>query len=770
MRVRTQLNLLGLTGLMSMAGVVGMAEAQTTRPQGDVMATGAGDDDDGRLQEIIVTGQKRAGTVDAQRVSVAVTALDGQSIDRNVITSLQEIGRLAPNVQLQSAGTFSNYANFFIRGIGVSLAIRTVDQAVGLFVDGVYIGFAPESLPDTFDLSSVEVFRGPQGTLFGKNVTGGAVVLERQRPTDKFEGYMQATVGNYGRLDVGGVVNVPLGDTLAFRVAALKQGRNGFWRDGTTGRDVSGVDTFSVRPSLRWQPNADVDIVLRGEFVRDTGGAAAIEGRDSRIDPRLVGASYTPTPALTQSVFGYTPPADKYRVNHNLAGYVDAKVHGVTLNSDFDLGHGVVTAVLGYRKVQYNSSTDFDGSPYTVFQFPDNRESQSQKSAEIRYASKFSDIVEFTAGLYYFTQRYSVGERREYYSGGGAATPIITQLGNVADEVDKSYAAFLQGQVRIFDNVSLVLGGRYNHETKRIELCPFNTATFVDLSMASCPVDRLNGRLKASGFTPKIGIDWQVADNAFAYVSATKGLKSGAFNSRATNQPTLGPALDESVWSYEAGIKSELFGRRLRANGAVYYTDYNNVQRPSSSTVMVNGIPTVANFVQNAASARIWGTELEINAMPARGLSLDASLGYTNARFRTFTGVDADRNGTYDPAVDDPLATALRFERVPTWQYAVGAGYEWDVGAGSISTRLSYNWRSSQFADTINSPSIKIPSYGLLDANIAYAGLDDRLRVTLFGRNLTDKEYWDYGYDGGSHRFTAGGAPRTWGVELRLTY
>lgn len=750
-----------MLGISSLALLSGAAQAQTA-PQDDAA-------DDGRLQEIVVTGQKRAGTVDAQRVSVAVTALDGQTLEKNVITSVQEIGRLAPNVQLQGAGTFSNYANFFIRGIGVSLSIRTVDQAVGLFMDGVYIGFAPESLPDTFDLSSVEIFRGPQGTLFGKNVTGGAVVMERQRPTDQFEGYGQATIGNYGRLDVGGVVNVPLGDTLAVRVAALKQSRDGYWKYAD-GRDAGGVDTFAIRPSVRWRPNADIDMVLRGEFVRDTGGASAIEGMDSRVQPRLVGASYTPTPAITQSVFGYTPPADKYRVDHNLNGYVDAKVHGVTLNSDFDLGHGIVTAVLGYRKVQYNSSTDFDGSPFTIFQFPDNRESQSQKSAELRYASRFSDLIEFTAGLYYYTQKYSVGERREFYAGGGAATPIISRLGNLADGKDESYAAFFEGRIGILENVKLALGGRYNHETKRIELCPFNAATFIDLSMANCTVPRLNGYLKATGFTPKVGIDWQVSDNVFAYVSATKGLKSGAFNSRATNQPTLGPALDESVWSYEGGIKSELFDRRLRANAAVYYTNYSDVQRPSSATVLVNGVPTVANFVQNAASARIWGTELELNAAPMRGVTLDASLGYTNARFRNFTGIDADRNGTYNPAIDDALATALRFERVPSWQYAVSGGYEFDVGGGSIATRVSYNWRSSQFADTINSPSFKIPSYGLLDANIAYTAPDDRFRITLFGRNLTDTEFWEYGFDGGSHRFKAGGMPRTWGVELRANY
>lgn len=765
-------------GLTWLAGVGSLAIALTAQSAlaQDAASPAAADDaaapaeDDGRLQEIIVTGQKRAGTVDAQRVSVSVTAVDAAAIDRNAITTIEEVGRLAPNVQLQGAGTFSNYANFFIRGIGVSLSIRTVDQAVGLFSDGVYIGYAPESLPDTFDMSSVEIFRGPQGTLFGKNVTGGAVVLEHQRPTDRYEGYLQGTIGSYGRLDVGGVVNLPLGDTLALRVAALKQGREGYWKDASSGKDLNGVDTFSIRPSLRWRPNSDIDVVLRGEYVRDTGGASAIEGRDSRIEPRRVGTGYVPTPALTQLIFGYVPPSDKYSVDHNLRGYVDAKVYGANLNADIDLGHGVVTTVLGYRKVRYGSSTDFDGSPYLIFQFPDNRESQSQKSGELRYASKFSDVVEFTAGLYYFTQQYSVGERREYYAGGGAAAPIYVHVANVAREKDRSYAAFLQGSVKVLDGVKLVLGGRYNDEKKQIEICPFNATLFTNLSMDACPVARLDGELRAKGFTPKLGVDWQVTDDVLAYVSATKGLKSGAFNARATNLPSLGPALDESVWSYEAGIKSELFDRRLRANLAVYYTDYKNVQRPSSSTVIVNGVPTVANFVQNAASARIWGTEFELNAAPVRGLTLDASLGYTNARFRSFTGIDADRNGVYNAAIDDPLAEHLRFERVPTWQYALGAGYEFDVGAGSIAARASYNWRSSQFADTINTPVLKIPSYGLLDANLTFTSASEKLRVMLFGRNLTKEVYWEYGYDGGSHRFTAGGAPRTWGVEVRVRY
>ncbi len=752
----------------------GVASSQTTDTASTDVAQAEPDaatpTEGAQLDEIVVTGQKRAAGVNLQRSSVAATVVGAEQIEANFIQNIRDVARIAPNVQLTTSGSFASMASFFIRGIGLNSTVRTVDPAVALFVDGTYIGFGPMSLPDTFDVASIEVLRGPQGTLFGKNVVGGAVVMEHQKPTQKLEGKGQVSLGSYDRRQFAGAINVPIGDAVAVRLTAVKTNRDGYWRNFLTGNTIGGIDTFEFRPQIRFRPVPALDITLTGEYVRDTGGSVATEGMNSFIDPRRVGASFTPTPTLAQSIFGYIPPTDKYTVGIDEEGYVDGKVRSIRLNGTLDVGHGIVTLLTGYRKVNFNSTTDFDGTPFTLLTFKDNMEQHSQKSGELRYASTFSDILEFTVGLYYYDARLNVLERRDVYAGGGPAAPLTSRTAYLSRGHDTSKAAFFQGRYEIVEGLNLVAGGRYSDELKRISVCPFNATTYANPD-AVCPVALLPGRLRSTGFTPKFGVDWQVSSDVFTYASVTKGLRSGSFNARATNLPSLGPALDETVWSYEAGVKSEFFDRRLRANVAVYLADYSDIQRSIATTIFLNGVPANSVFLTNAASGRIWGTELDFNAIPTPGLNLFGSVGYTNAKYNEITGVDADRNGSYVPAVDDPLAVGLDFERVPRWSYNIGGSYEVDAGdIGRLTFRTNYSWRSSQFVDTISSPAVQIPAYGLWDASVSLATYDDRYRISLYGSNLGDVEYHDLGFDGGPYRTRTGGAPRTFGVELAARF
>ncbi|AUN31509.1 TonB-dependent receptor [Niveispirillum cyanobacteriorum] len=725
------------------------------------------------LDEIVVVSQKRAGAVDVQAVSVAITAFDANAIEKSFATDLVDVGRMAPNIQLNQSGTFGGFSNFFIRGIGSSNTIRTVDPAVGTFVDGIYIGFGPASMQDTFDIASVEVLRGPQGTLFGKNVTGGAVSVLSTRPTGELGADIKVTYGNYDRMDVSAAVQFPIIEgELAGKIAAMSKSRDGYFKNLTTGRTKPDVDTSILRPTFRWTPNEVLTVDLIGEYYRDKGGSSASQNRDSRVNPRmlLVNGQLVASPATVQRVFGYTPPTDKYDINHNDQGYVDTSAgHGI-IDASLDLGHGIVSLVTGYREVKFNSSTDFDGSPYVVFEFPDNRERQHQYSGELRYASNFSDTVEFTAGLYYFTQEMYIAERRAAYASGPATAPVISRTVGIAKTDDSSYAVFGQGSVKFTDQLSLILGGRYTVEKKEIELCPFNAALYTSLNFEACPVTRLNGDDKWNSFSPKIGLDYKVDDDVLLYASWTKGFRSGSFNARATNAAVLGPVDQETVSSYEAGMKSELMGRRLRLNTAAFLSDYTNIQRTVSDTVIVNGLPTVTQVPRNAASATIWGLELEGSFLVTDALTLDASLGYTNAGYDSFANIDTNRNGVYEPAIDGPIAKDLKFERVPKWQYAVSASYEVPVSdTSSLRFRTSYTWVDDQFIDTLNSPSLALGSYGLWDASVSYS-LNDSYTVSLFGRNLNDAEYYDFGFDGGTHRAVWGGTPRTYGVELSAKF
>ena len=723
------------------------------------------------IEEIVVVSQKRAAAVNVQNVASAVTAFDENAIGSAFADNLSDLGRLAPNVQLNQAGTFSGFANFFIRGIGISNTIRTVDPAVGVFIDGVYIGYGPTSVLDTLDVASVEILRGPQGTLFGKNVTGGAVTVQTRRPEFEFGGNIAATLGAFDRIDVQGAINVPIvANTLAARVAFMSRNNDGFFDNQELDTTKSDIDVTVIRPSLRWTPTEELDVSLITEFYRDKGDSSASQNLDSRIEPRLLGADRTPTPAIVQRVFGYVPPGDKYDISHNLEGYVDAEVKNIVVDANYDLGHGTATLVTGYRDVRYDTSTDFDGSPFTVFHFPDNREDQNQISAELRYASTFLDTVEFTAGLFYFAQEMEIGERREFFAGGTAENPTIARSAGLAVTDDKSYAIFGEASFTVTDRLSLVVGGRYTDEEKEITLCPFTPVIFDSLSFADCPAV-LNDSESWGSFAPKLGVNWQATDDILAYAFWTKGFRSGSFNARAPLAEALGPVDEEEVSSYELGLKSQLLEDRLRFNLAAYLSDYRNIQRTISDTVLIGGVPQVLQVPRNAAEAEIWGFEAEATAVVFDGFRFEASVGYTNASYDAFAGIDANRDGVYDPATDDPLATGLEFERVPEWQYTVAANYETEIGdLGFLNFRTAYQWLDSQFVDTLNSPSLRLDSYGLLDVSASYIDPSQRYEVSVFGRNLNDAKFHDFGFDGGTHRAVWGGQPRTWGIRLRAFF
>ena len=335
---------------------------------------------------------------------------------------------------------------------------------------------------------------------------------------------------------------------------------------------------------------------------------------------------------------------------------------------------------------------------------------------------------------------------------------------------DKSYAIFGEASFTVTDRLSLVVGGRYTDEEKEITLCPFTPVIFDSLSFADCPAV-LNDSESWGSFAPKLGVNWQATDDILAYAFWTKGFRSGSFNARAPLAEALGPVDEEEVSSYELGLKSQLLEDRLRFNLAAYLSDYRNIQRTISDTVLIGGVPQVLQVPRNAAEAEIWGFEAEATAVVFDGFRFEASVGYTNASYDAFAGIDANRDGVYDPATDDPLATGLEFERVPEWQYTVAANYETEIGdLGFLNFRTAYQWLDSQFVDTLNSPSLRLDSYGLLDVSASYIDPSQRYEVSVFGRNLNDAKFHDFGFDGGTHRAVWGGQPRTWGIRLRAFF
>jgi iron complex outermembrane receptor protein len=739
------------------------------------------------IEEVVVTATKRADGLSVQEVAAAVTAVNADLLYAAQAMDLSDVGRLAPNAVLLPSSTFTATPNFFIRGIGVSGTTRSLDPAVGVIVDGIYIGYPVGANLNTFDVESIEVFRGPQGTLLGRNVTGGAVVVRTRRPDGQFRVRGELTVGDYDRLDVSLSLEGPLiPDKLAGKIAVVSEQRDGYWEDKNGGTiDTAVLDAFNaspggaafknvaydpigtgergtkpdidmlmIKPMLHFTPTEALSFTLIGEMLRNESGSA-----NSRNIPAP--GAFNPT------IRGYTPPSDPYEINHNLRGYADLEVNGVTLEGNFKSGTGVWTGVAGWRDLSYDSSTDFDGSPFTLFHFPDNKETQEQVNYELRYANKPSDRLSYVFGLNYFDQEFFVGERR--------ITGLLDRA-QVAEMEHDAFSVFGEVDFYLTKKLKLTAGARWTDESKSALFSIIGTCALDFSSCTDTPGQDnagLRNSLSDSDVTPKAALTYYWNDDINTYVSYTRGFRSGALDARAQTVDSFlnSAAAPETVDSIELGVKAMLLDRRLRLNAAVFSMKYDDMQRLALEDCQIGTPGCDTGRVQrliNAAESTIDGVELEVSFAATDRLLLDASYGYIDASFDQWTGFDVNGGG-YDPAVDPELAKNLKFERVPDFTYMVAGTYTLPLASGgNIAFRASYDYRDDFFNDALNTPIIRQDGYGLLNAGITYTSADERLRVMLFGKNLAEEDYFDFALFNTLTTQTWGGAPRTWG--LRVSY
>jgi iron complex outermembrane receptor protein len=717
----------------------------------------------GVIQEILITSQKQAEGVLVQDVPSAITAFDNASLENSFSVDLTDVGKMVPNVILNSVGTFAGYPNFFIRGVGVNGSTRSLDPAVGIFVDGIYLGYPASSLQSTFDRASVEVLRGPQGTLLGRNVTGGGVNVQSNRPTGEFGLKAEAKLGDYDLRELALSVDFPIvEDKVAAKIAVITASRDGYYQDNNGGSvdleinpagmpatsksTKTDVDYQIIRPMIKFTPTEELDITVMGEYARNKGGTASSQ---NIVNPTA--------PKLAQTLFGYTPPSDKYEINHDLKGGTDATTKQLIVEANWDIGHGVLTSVTGYRDVKYNTSTDFDGTPFPIFAFPDNEEEQDQISQEFRYASTFSDKYNFVAGLYYFDQEFTIRERRHIMT----TTKVASRT-----EVDHSnISAFGETNIFLDDNWTLTAGLRYTKEEKAVKFSPPGTCEYT--SYSSCSVV-LEDDEDWSNVSPKLAIKYAFNDDVMMYGSFTQGFRSGSYNARATRLESLGPADEETVTSYEVGLKSILFDDRIKFNMAIYLMDYEDIQQ-----FVNNPDPEFGSeaLLFNAADATISGFEAELVADLFEGFTLEANVGLVDAGYDSFDSFDTDLNGVIEP-IDSQLAEDLEFVKVPKWMSHIAANYETQPGdIGTLLFRASYSWSDSYYTDVRNDPFLEQQSFGMLDASVSYINQEGNIKVSLFGKNLQDEEYFDYAANVAtldSARW--GGTPRTYGVRLTYEY
>jgi len=682
-----------------------------------------------QLEEIVVTGRKRARAEDIQDTPVSITAFNASQLDRAIVEDLSDVGRMTPNASLQPSSQ-RGIQNFSIRGMGISGSTPSDEPAVGVFQDGVYWGSNYGALGDLFDMEGVEVLRGPQGTLFGRNVTGGAVTVRSARPVNEFEGIVTGGLGNYGLVEGSVVLNTPIvDDVFAGRIAVQGRTFDGYFTDTNTDSDYGKSNTLLVRPSLLLRPNADLDITLLGELYREKGDPTVARG----IAPNTIPGG----PLTLPEREGYVTPRDYWSVSPNDRGFNDIKVRFAMLEANWRVGPGVLTSITGVRDVKTRVQTDYDGTPSRGFLqgiFYD----QDQFSSELRYAAEVGDWLSFTVGGYYFKQNIDFRENRDLNNG---TQRLATR--SILD--NESFAAFAEADLTPIERLTITAGLRYTDESKTASAAAFGRCTF---HFATCT---FTGPREYSddNLSPKLGISYQM-DNVLLFGSVTRGFRSGGFSLRGT--PLVEPYQSETVTAYEAGFKSDLLDRRLRFNASLFYNKFDDLQR----TVL--GVSQEAGVIQsvfNAADATIKGVELELTAIVADGLSINANYGYTDANYKTFAGVanPADRE----------------FVRVPKHTGTLAVNYERELGNGSrIAGRASANHTGSYFYDDPN--LLQQDAYTLVDASLAYT-TPGNITFTLYGKNLTKEEYSPWGSTlGALGQNLFPGAPRTYGLRVSARF
>lgn len=732
----------------------------------DVTNTSSPSPEDAGFEDIVVTAQK-TGAESLQRVPIAMTAVTSEALISSNAVSVTDVGKLVPNAELQP-GPRAGYANFTIRGIGLNGTVRSIDPAISLVQDGMVIAYPVLTLIDTFDVETVEVLRGPQGILFGRNATGGAVSIRSARPDDQFRVAAELTIGSYGRVDQSLAVGGPIADNLFAKVAVLHRMSNGYFKDKNSGTFVaapnnpSGVDTSSqkdevrtdnwlFRPTIVWKASDTVDLTLIGEYTSIDAGGIAFQ----------VAAPN----AFLRNQYGYTPDLGKFEINNGLAGTNDPSTRGsayrFTGELNIETGAGTLTSITGYRKIKIRENLDPDGIPFNYFIVePGTRDRSKQFSQELRFVSDVTDNIKLLVGGFYNHMTiFSVDQRS--ISTLTPASPIgvggFRRIQAIFDQTADAVAGFANIDWRVFDRLRVSVGGRYSWEKKEADVTPFQVCTAPDFS--NCPTPITQGKKSWNDFSPRVTIDYEIIDDVLLYGSWTNGFRSGQFNSRANSVLEIGPVNPETAEAFEVGLKSTFWDRRARFNLALFRTKYDDIQRT------IQGV-NITQQLANAASATIKGFEVEAALRPIDGLQLDGSVGYTDAAYDAFNGLDLTGDGVADPV----LAKALKFDRVPKWTAHGSAMYTTDLGSSgySLSGRVAYNHRSGYFLENNNRANAYQKAYGLLDASLTLE--KGPLRLTAFGKNLGNKQVKEF-----VNIFPYGpgfsfGDPRTYGVTLGFKY
>lgn len=772
---------LAVIALLQSAGAQAQSQDDTDRPA---------------LDEIVVTAT-RSGETDLQSTPIAVTSISSEDLQTRNIDTLQNVSSYVPSLSIGNRSGFgSGFGAVSLRGMGVDA--QESSQAVGTYIDDVFYASGFGNILGLMDVERIEVLRGPQGTLFGRNTIAGAIQYVTKAPGKELDGYIKGALGSFDRKDLAGAVNLPLGDTLAIRVAGQYNSLDGYVRDPLNGVDRGGTESKIARVRARWTPNDRLQVDLKFEYAEmETNGRAVLLTQFNN-NAQFIGLAnaFRDFFAPTAPRFGFTNanispslrPGDFANSGFNAPDFSESDTTTFQGVIAYDVSDDIkLKSITAKSTTKSLIKVDFDATPQPLLAV-ENQDRNESFTQEVQLVGSAADgRLDFTLGGFYFQSDVD-----HIQPIGIGFFPIDPSVGTSVYKI-KSYAAYGQGTFDVTDQFSLSAGLRYTSE--RIN-AGVRGAFLLPPGGAPIPQTFPGQSTKYTDWSPYFGANFQASENVFLFAKASKGFRAGGFTvSRDfVTDPEAGfrlavPFRPETAWTYELGARIEALDGRLRFNPTVFHTKWKDIQFLEPGTV-----PNI--FTSNAGDARIRGIELETQFAVTNNLVLSGSLSHLDAKYTrldpnirvTFpSGFITNPNFFTGPQPQPPIIPAgppairnyidlnTPLARAPKFKYTIGARHTLPLGNdGSLTTNVDYAWigKHKTLSEGI---APLVPSYGLLNGRFQYTAPGERFSVAVFGNNLTNKFYIlnETAYDTGltvGMRLKDPGRPREVGVELKVNF